>query len=180
MPSDHGHRLTHSSPIGPLTLTGDEAGVRHLYFPGRAPIESDPAMNSAALAVVGEQLGEYFAGDRTTFDLRLAPKGTAFQRRVWELLREIPYGETTTYGQLARQLTDERRKWTEPQAVAGAVARTPIPIIVPCHRVIGADGSLRGYVGGLQRKQKLLDLEASGGDPRALGDTWRDRQLTLV
>jgi methylated-DNA-[protein]-cysteine S-methyltransferase len=180
MPSDHIDRLTYPSPIGPLTITGYEAGVRHLYFPGRAPVESDPVMNSTALDVVAEQLDEYFAGDRSAFELRLAPEGTAFQRRVWELLREIPYGETTTYGQLARQLSAERGKWTEPQAVAGAVARTPIPIIIPCHRVIGADGSLRGYVGGLQRKQKLLDLEAADGDPHALADAWRDRQLTLV
>jgi O-6-methylguanine DNA methyltransferase len=94
--------------------------------------------------------------------------------------QQIPYGQTTIYGQLARHFTNERGKWVEPQAVAGAVARTPIPIIIPCHRVIGADGSLRGYVGGLQRKQKLLDFEASHGDTRALGEAWRDRQLMLI
>jgi methylated-DNA-[protein]-cysteine S-methyltransferase len=179
MPSDHEYRFMHPSPIGPLTVTADAAGVQHLYFPNRAPIELDLSMNSEVLAVVADQLAEYFAGERETFELRLAPEGTAFQRRVWELLQEIPYGETTTYGQLARQVTQERGKWTEPQAVAGAVARTPIPIIIPCHRVIGADGSLRGYVGGLQRKQKLLDLEASG-DPDALRDAWRGRRLSLL
>jgi methylated-DNA-[protein]-cysteine S-methyltransferase len=180
MPSDHEYRLMHPSPIGPLTIAADEAGVRRLYFPGRAPVDPDSSMNSEVLTVVADRLDEYFAGERQTFDLRLAPEGTSFQRRVWQLLAEIRYGDTTTYGELARRLTDERGRWTEPRAVAGAVAATPIPIIIPCHRVIGADGSLRGYVGGLQRKQKLLDFEASEGDPEALGDTWRDRRLALV
>jgi methylated-DNA-[protein]-cysteine S-methyltransferase len=180
MPSDPTSLLLHHSPIGPLTLRADATGVQHLYFPGRAPISTGLAEGGDALTLAGEQLSEYFAGEREQFELALAPAGTAFQRRVWGLLQEIPYGETTTYGELARLLTAERGgKWVEPQAVAGAVARTPIPIIIPCHRVIGADGSLRGYVGGLQRKQKLLGFEASR-EPEALGDTWRDRQLALL
>jgi methylated-DNA-[protein]-cysteine S-methyltransferase len=181
MPSDPTSLLLHHSPIGPLTLHAGDTGVQHLYFPGRGPISTGLAQGGDALTRAGEQLSQYFSGAREQFELSLAPAGTAFQRRVWELLQEIPYGERTTYGALARRLTGERGgKWVEPQAVAGAVARTPIPIIIPCHRVIGADGSLRGYVGGLGRKQKLLDFEASQGNPEALGDTWRDRQLALL
>ena len=104
------------------------------------------------------QLGEYFAGERRTFDLPLAPEGTDFQRRVWAQLRAIPYGSTSTYGEVARAIgaTNGFR------AVGLANGRNPIAIIVPCHRVIGADGSLTGYAGGMERKRFLLDLEAGG------------------
>ena len=163
MPSDPTSHLVHHSPLGALTLHGDDAGLRRLYFPGCAPVGVVSSAGGDGLALAHDQLTGYFAGERRRFDLSLALAGTALQRRVWELLQEIPYGETTTYGELARRLTGECGTRVAPRAVAGAVARTPVPIIVPCHRVIGADGSLRGYGGGLDRKRKLLDFEASGG-----------------
>jgi methylated-DNA-[protein]-cysteine S-methyltransferase len=169
------------TPIGTLTLHGDGERLHHLYFPGRAQTGAEPAPRHIALKLAADQLEQYFAGERRHFELPLAAAGTSFQRRVWQLLQEIPYGETTTYGEIARLLTVERGgERVEPRAVAGAVARTPVPIIIPCHRVIGADGSLRGYLGGLDRKRKLLDFECGGGDPRALEPQWRDQQLTLI
>jgi methylated-DNA-[protein]-cysteine S-methyltransferase len=108
---------------------------------------------------VRDQLGEYFAGERTDFDLRLAASGNAFERRVWRALEEIPYGETVSYGEVARRIgrPDGAR------AVGLANGRNPISIVVPCHRVIGANGSLTGYGGGIERKRFLLDLEAGVG-----------------
>lgn len=180
-PHQQTHYQTCPTPIGTLTLLGDDEQLRHVHFPGRAPTGGDPAPSAAALSLASQQLQQYFGGTRRSFELPLAPAGTPFQQRVWELLQEIPYGETTSYGEIARALTAERNGDTaEPRAVAGAIARTPIPIIIPCHRVIGADGSLRGYGGGLDRKRKLLDFEAGLGDPRALEEGWRDRQLTLI
>jgi methylated-DNA-[protein]-cysteine S-methyltransferase len=111
--------------------------------------------DDAGLAEAVRQLEEYFAGERTEFTLPLAPVGDAFRQRVWALLREIPYGQTRSYGQLARVLGDVNLS----QAVGRANGRNPISIIVPCHRVIGADGSLVGYAGGLDRKRFLLSLE---------------------
>lgn len=180
MLSDPVSHLMHDSPLGPLTLSATSTGLTHLYFPGHAPLTTGAAGDGGVLMRSDAQLTEYFAGNRTRFDVSLAPSGTPFQRRVWELLQEIPYGETTTYGRLADRLTAERGKRVEPRALAGAVARTPIPIIIPCHRVIGADGSLRGYGGGLERKRMLLDFEASGGNRAAFGDAWRPRQLALL
>jgi len=113
---------------------------------------------------VRAQLDEYFAGDRQTFDLPLDLEGTPFLQRVWRALQQIPYGATTTYGALADELgVTSSVGFTAARKVAGAIAATPTPIIVPCHRVIAADGRLTGYVGGLQRKRMLLDLEAAGG-----------------
>jgi methylated-DNA-[protein]-cysteine S-methyltransferase len=108
-----------------------------------------------ALAEAVHQLREYFAGRRTEFELALRPRGTEFQQRVWSLLREIPYGATTTYGALALELGNPRSV----RAVGLANGRNPLPIVVPCHRVIGADGSLVGFGGGLERKRALLALE---------------------
>jgi methylated-DNA-[protein]-cysteine S-methyltransferase len=184
-PSARLHHLTRyqtcPTPIGALTLHGDGERLHHLYFPGKAPTGADPAPRHIALKLAAQQLEEYFAGERQRFALPLAPSGTLFQGRVWELLCEIPYGQTTTYGEIAGELTAERNgERVEPRAVAGAVAHTPIPIIIPCHRVIGSDGSLRGYGGGLDRKRKLLDFESSGGNTRALDEQWRDQQLTLL
>ena len=149
--------MTHTivpSPIGPLTLIGDEHGLTGLYMdphpepPGR----EDPAPFADAAA----QLEEYFAGERTEFDLPLAPRGTEFQQRVWSLLREIPFGETTTYGTLANRLGNPRSV----RAVVLANGRNPLSIVVPCHRVIGAAGSLVGFGGGLERKRALLAHES--------------------
>ncbi len=144
---------TFDSPIGELTLTAGPAGLRRLYFPGTAPALDATDHDADALACATEQLEQYFAGSRTTFDLALDLSGTPFQLSVWQALRGIPYGTTTTYGTLARQLD------AQPRAVGAAVGATPVPIIVPCHRVLGADGSLTGYGGGLPRKRALLDLE---------------------
>jgi methylated-DNA-[protein]-cysteine S-methyltransferase len=144
------------SPFGALTLvTGPEDRVlRHLYFPGTAPALDAADHDPGALADVTEQLEQYFGGERTRFELTLDYGGTPFQHSVWDVLRTIPYGTTTTYGAIARELK------AQPRAVGSAVGSTPIPIIVPCHRVIGTDGSLTGYGGGLPRKRALLDLEA--------------------
>jgi methylated-DNA-[protein]-cysteine S-methyltransferase len=143
------------SPLGELTLVADPRGVlRGLYFPGTAPALPAADHDPEPLAGATEQLEQYFRGERTQFELMLDYGGTPFQHSVWDALREIPYGETTTYGTLARQLE------AQPRAVGAAVGATPIPIIVPCHRVIGSDGSLTGYGGGLPRKRALLDLEA--------------------
>lgn len=148
------------SPIGELLLTGDGHALCGLWMQDagrrRAP-SPDWERSDAAFASVRAQLAEYFAGERTRFDVPLAMDGTPFQRRVWQALCEIPYGETTAYGELARRLgTPDAAR-----AVGLANGRNPIAVIVPCHRVIGADGSLTGFGGGLARKRLLLDLESA-------------------
>jgi len=169
------------SPFGPLTLVGDGSGLRHLYFPRRAPALDEADHDRQPFDAAITQLEEYFRGDRTVFDLPLAPTGTAFQHAVWRALREIPYGTTTTYGTVAHRLAPEwREDAPNPRAIGAAVGATPIPIVVPCHRVIGADGSLTGYGGGLHRKRALIDFEAAGGDRSALDAAWRQRQLALL
>ena len=146
---------TIDSPIGELLLTAEGGALTRLYM---SPFDVEPAWehDPAALAESARQLREYFAGERTEFELALDAAGTDFQRRVWERLVAIPYGETTTYGELALELGDSRKV----RAVGMANGRNPISIIVPCHRVIGADGSLVGYGGGLERKRILLAHEA--------------------
>lgn len=150
---------TIDSPLGELTLVSAESGaLAAVYFAEhkrRPDVDSFGPSDSSAFGAVTEQLGEYFAGARTTFDLPLEPTGNDFQLRVWALLREIPYGETRSYGQLAAALGDRNLS----QAVGAANGRNPISIIVPCHRVVGADGNLVGYAGGLERKRFLLGLE---------------------
>lgn len=147
------------SPIGPITLVVDDEDallrlnmVEHKHLPDPATFgpRDDTVAGQAA-----EQLAEYFEGLRTQFDLRLAPHGTAFQLRVWQVLREIPYGQTWTYGQVADKLGAPKSA----RAVGAAVGRNPISIIVPCHRVVGADGQLIGYAGGIDRKRWLLAHE---------------------
>ena len=146
---------TVESPIGELLLTAEGGALTRLYM---SPFQLDSAWvhDPAALADPARQLAEYFAGERTEFELELRPAGTAFQRAVWDLLLAIPYGRTTSYGALALELGDPRKV----RAVGLANGRNPISIVIPCHRVIGADGSLTGYGGGLPRKRHLLDLEA--------------------
>jgi methylated-DNA-[protein]-cysteine S-methyltransferase len=145
----------HESPIGPLTLRGAPGGLRGLDFPGRDGA-LDPMLHAPdAFADARRQLEEYFAGERRAFDLPLDLQGTPFQLAVWERLREIPYGSTISYLQLAVSLGRRDRV----RAAGSAVGRTPVPIVVPCHRVLGSDGSLTGYGGGLDRKRALLDLE---------------------
>lgn len=146
------------SPVGPLTLAAEDGALvlLSMHSQKRGPEASELGeRDDAAFAEVASQLREYFAGERTEFDVLLRPEGDTFKQRVWALLREIPYGETRSYGDLARELGDPHLA----QAVGWANGRNPIGIIVPCHRVIGADGSLVGYAGGLERKRFLLALE---------------------
>ncbi len=152
---------TIESPIGDLLLTGDGEAVSGLYIQdglGAADPEPGWQRDDEAFADVRAQLGEYFAGGRTEFDLPLAPQGTDFQRRVWDELRAIPYGETRSYAELARAVG----KPGAARAVGAANGRNPITVIVPCHRVIGSGGDLAGFSGGVERKRALLELEAGG------------------
>lgn len=145
------YSATMESPIGPLLLTCSDAGLTSLQMGARAEREQDhPLLQRARL-----QLEEFFAGERREFDLPLEPQGTEFQRAVWEQLRAIPFAETASYGQVAARVGRPKAS----RAVGAANGANPIAIIVPCHRVIGADGSLTGFGGGLQRKQWLLQHE---------------------
>lgn len=148
----------HHSPVGPLRLLASERGLRGLYFTQhRHAPSTDPAwvVNDSAFEVVREQLDGYFDGTRTRFELPLDPIGTPWQRKLWTALESIPYGETRSYGALASAVCSP----SAARAVGLANGRNPISIIVPCHRVIGADGGLTGYGGGLARKRFLLELE---------------------
>jgi methylated-DNA-[protein]-cysteine S-methyltransferase len=147
---------TMNSPVGELVLVGDETALRGLHFAHRSPRLTELRSARAPFAAAREQLEQYFAGERRAFDLPLELEGPAFHRRVWEALLTIPYGETRSYGHIAAQVGDPGAA----RAVGFANGRNPIAIVVPCHRVIGADGSLTGYGGGLPRKRTLLDLEA--------------------
>jgi len=150
---------TIDSPIGPLALAGQGSVLAHLRMVDQTyePNRSDWVPNDRAFADVVDQLDAYFAGDRSEFDLDLALAGSEFQRRVWQALMTIPYGETRSYGQIAEQIGASGAA----RAVGIANGHNPIAIIVPCHRVIGASGSLTGYGGGLNRKRWLLDSERS-------------------
>jgi methylated-DNA-[protein]-cysteine S-methyltransferase len=146
------------SPIGPLQLLGDEHALQGLYMHAYDPPDHwREASEPFADAI--EQLEQYFAGERVEFDLPLDMRGTDFQRNVWEALLTIPYGETRSYGEIAKQIGRPDRA----RAVGAANGSNPVSIIVPCHRVIGSDGSLTGYGGGLPRKRWLLDHEAGVG-----------------
>jgi methylated-DNA-[protein]-cysteine S-methyltransferase len=168
MPSttDVGHR-THTiidSPIGPLTLVAREGVLIGLYMreqrhrPDAATFGHEAAKD---LTTVAEQLGEYFAGDRTSFDLSMDAIGTSFQRTVWAALRDIPYGQTISYGQLAARIG----RPTASRAVGLANGRNPLSIVVPCHRVVASSGKLTGYGGGIERKRLLLALERRWAQP---------------
>jgi methylated-DNA-[protein]-cysteine S-methyltransferase len=145
------------SPVGPLLLCSDGQALTQVVFSPFDPPEGEPDDADPILVAARQQLKEYFAGERREFELPLAPHGTEFQRRVWAALREIPYASTTSYGEIARRLELGSRG---ARAVGLANGSNPIPIVVPCHRVIGADGSLTGYGGGLDRKRTLLAVES--------------------
>lgn len=153
------------TPIGPLLLVADAQGLRHVDFP-RADqgerIESDWLRSRRYLGTAIEQLDAYFAGDLHAFDLALAARGTEFRKTVWDELVRIPYGETISYGELARRIGQPSAS----RAVGAANGANPLPIIVPCHRVIGSSGSLTGFGGGLPIKRWLLDHERQHA-PRA-------------
>ena len=146
--------------IGPLLIAGDESAIHEIRFPknGR-PQKPERGWIEGSRGPIAEavrQLREYFAGKRSDFELPLAPEGTAFQRSVWGKLREIPYGETISYGELARRVGNPKAS----RAVGSANGKNPIPIVIPCHRVIAGDGGLGGFGGGLPTKEALLALEA--------------------
>ena len=147
----------HDAPGGPLLLAVDADGalIRLHFAHDSMPVGDDWVHDDAALAPVVAQLDEYFAGTRTEFDLPIRLRGTPFQVEVWEQLRRIPFGETISYGELARRV----HRPEAARAVGSANGQNPVAIVVPCHRVIGADGSLTGFGGGLAWKERLLELE---------------------
>ena len=159
------HYAIIDTPLGALGVAWSAAGLRRIWFAGAdsaPPVPPEWQRCPEPAFGAGEQLAEYFSGERVDFDLPLDAGGTPFQRRVWQALTEIPYGSTSTYGEIARRLGRPRAA----RAVGGANNRNPLPVVVPCHRVIGAGGSLTGYAGGLRIKRFLLDLEA-GNSSRA-------------
>ena len=153
----------HESPIGPLTLVAGPRGITNIHFDGHAPRLPEAGRQPLPEAV--DQLDAYFAGERQAFELDLDLRGNPLQRAVWGRLLEIPYGETTTYGEVAGRIDESLydpglEPYRRARVVGAEIGRNPVAVIVPCHRVIGADGSLTGYYGGLERKKLLLDLES--------------------
>jgi methylated-DNA-[protein]-cysteine S-methyltransferase len=152
---------TIDSPIGELTLVARDGVLSGIYFPGHWHMPAPEVFGTPVedgFEQAREQLGEYFAGARTEFELETTVVGEEFQRRVWALIDRIPYGRTTTYGEMAEELGDP----VLAREVGSAVGRNPLSIVVPCHRVVGKDGKLTGYAGGLERKRFLLELEGAG------------------
>ena len=156
--------LYHSSPIGKLLLAGDGDNLNLLGFPSGSMArkhEKGWVKGSSPFKEVISQLEGYFAGELKDFDLPLAPVGTEFQQTVWEALTEIPYGETWSYGQLAKHIGRPKAY----RAVGAANGLNPIPVIIPCHRVIGSNGKLTGFGGGIKTKEYLLNLETEAIAP---------------
>ncbi|XVS68156.1 methylated-DNA--[protein]-cysteine S-methyltransferase [Actinosynnema sp. CA-299493] len=146
------------SPVGELTLVARDGVLAGLYLPEhrhRPALETFGERDASPFGEVVAQLAEYFAGERTVFDLPLSPAGTPFQRTVWDALKEIPHGETVSYGELAARIG----RPTASRAVGLANGKNPISVIVPCHRVVGSTGALTGYGGGVERKRVLLAFE---------------------
>ncbi|HUN34263.1 MAG TPA: methylated-DNA--[protein]-cysteine S-methyltransferase [Trebonia sp.] len=150
-----------ATSLGELTLVREGISLIGLYFPGHWPRPDRTAFGARGdegFEEVARQLGEFLVGDRTAFDLPLQTRGSEFDRQVWELVAEVPYGETVTYGEIGRSLGPG----IDPRDVGAAVGRNPLCIIIPCHRVVGATGRLTGYAGGLNRKRALLEIEQAG------------------
>ncbi|MBL1074593.1 methylated-DNA--[protein]-cysteine S-methyltransferase [Nocardia sp. 2] len=157
---------TMDSPLGELLLVGEPSrtapggvALTSLSMPGQrgaVAIRDEWVSDAAAFAAIGAQLRAYFAGESTPFDIEFTSAGSEFQQRVWRALDAIPYGETVSYGELTARIGAPRERV---RAVAGAIGANPLLVVRPCHRVIGANGALTGYAGGLERKQKLLELE---------------------
>jgi methylated-DNA-[protein]-cysteine S-methyltransferase len=155
--ADTGHTVL-ATPLGELTVVRCGDALTGLYFPGhwtKPDRAGFGARTGRGFEEVARQLDEYLDGQRDAFDLRLEPRGTPFQLRVWDLIAGVPYGQTTSYGELARRLGGG----ATPQEAGAAVGSNPLSILIPCHRVIGSTGKLTGYAGGLARKRALLDLE---------------------
>ena len=157
----------YASPLGGITLAGDGDALTGLWFDGQAHFPACPgeARELPVFAGAARWLDAYFAGADPGFTPKLDPRGTPFQRAVWAALAAIPYGQTTTYGAIAARLAGAGLPRASARAVGGAVGRNPISLIIPCHRVVGADGSLTGYAGGLDRKARLLRLEGVAISP---------------
>ncbi|UGY94261.1 methylated-DNA--[protein]-cysteine S-methyltransferase [Streptomyces gobiensis] len=155
----------HPSPLGELLVAGPEPGVlASVSVPGqrgRAQVRAEWTRDDAALTEAVRQLDAYFAGELKEFGLRLAPAGTDFRHRIWAALDRIPYGSTVTYGELAAMAGMAGKPVSSARAVGGAVGANPLLVVRPCHRVIGANGALTGYAGGMERKQQLLTLEGA-------------------
>lgn len=155
----------YDSPLGGILLAADDVGLSGLWFDGqkyfaRGLSNERIAQETPILTEAKRWLDIYFTGKKPDFTPPLHPTGSAFRRSVWEILLQIPYGQTTTYGEIARQLSKKQGlERMSAQAVGGAVGHNEISIIIPCHRVVGADGSLTGYAGGIGKKEKLLELE---------------------
>ena len=150
-----------ATSLGELTVVQREGGLAGLYFQRHWPRPDRTAFGprvAGGFKEVARQVEEYLAGGRSTFELPVTIEGTDFDRRVWELITQVPYGQTTTYGDLARSVG----AGTDPRDVGSAVGRNPLCIVIPCHRVIGSTGKLTGYAGGLDRKRALLELERAG------------------
>jgi len=163
------HWTTYDCAVGPLTIVAGAAGVERISFPGGPR----PAGERGPIPVLTEQLDAYFAGELRNFDVDLDVSGDPLQTRVWSELLSIPYGETVSYGEMAARIDDDAfpeglESYLRPRLVGAALGRNPTPVVVPCHRVIGADGSLVGFGGGLDRKRALLELEGVriGRSPR--------------
>lgn len=160
----------YDSPLGDILLCAVGEGLTGLWFQGQRYFPKDleaaaPPGSLPALDLARRWLDAYFSGREPDFIPPLSPRGTAFQRAVWRELLRIPYGRTDTYGGVARRLTEAASRPVSPRAVGAAVGRNPVSLIIPCHRVLGADGALTGYAGGLWRKEGLLKLEAGAPDP---------------
>jgi methylated-DNA-[protein]-cysteine S-methyltransferase len=171
------------SPIGSLTVVAGPKGITNIHFAGSSPRLSEAARQPMREAV--EQLEAYFAGKRRNFELDLDLRGTPLQSEVWRQLLGIPYGTTTTYGGVAGRIDASLydpglEPYKRPRVVGAAIGCNPVPVVVACHRVIGADGSLTGYFGGLQRKRTLLDLESGSAAGKAPGRPGAKHQLAML
>lgn len=158
------YTITYHSPLGAILLAGTQNTITGLWFHEQKYFASTLAPNAVqcqtpALMRAAVWLDSYFHGEILPMNLPLAPAGSPFRQAVWKILLQIPYGQTMTYGQIAHQLARQSRKGVSAQAVGGAVGHNPISILIPCHRVIGTNGCLTGYAGGINRKFKLLQLE---------------------
>lgn len=150
------------TPVGTLLLFADDDALYRIVFPACAdnlPVADSAPTGHPLLSSASLQLSEYFSGNRQNFDLPLSPQGTPFQLAVWDLMQQIPYGKTSTYGEIAAELGNPNKA----RAVGGAANKNPLPLVIPCHRVMGANGKLTGFAGGLKTKQFLLSLELHNG-----------------
>jgi methylated-DNA-[protein]-cysteine S-methyltransferase len=173
----------YESAIGPLTVVAGPRGIANIHFDGTAP-RLDEAAKRPLPEVTG-QLDEYFAAERQVFELDLDLRGNPLQLAVWDRLLEIPYGETTTYGEVAGKVAESLydpglEPYRRARVVGAAIGRNPVPVVVACHRVIGADGSLTGYYGGLERKRALLELEGVETDGRTAKPARPSGQIALL